>query len=652
MNNELSSSTPKESKRQKKKSWKKVSSASSYLQFEYGDHHKNGTSHSVHTNSVRTSSINDMANYGFDDIEYQDLETLISGNKALSHASSKSIKNLQRHSLYQNSYDAQINAKFKAKHMPHSNHLIMNRRKLRRKKSKYTITDIFASNSSFILDHEYNEDDICNLILSNSTQTQTKIKFLKSIWPHILRVNTRVLEGSKFRCPICLDEHIQIGRITECGHCFCGTCLLHHLLTKNKEDGPITIEYKAENFYNFTDLFGHCPLCHEYVSFEHCRPLTVHRVKDYKVNDTICMVLIERTKGEQPQSLHIDVNASTFRKFETDQNEIVKCDEELAEIAMAIKSSDPIYEEPFLQLLSIQVVQYKQYIMQQRQRYNVSMRDEFKYKENFNEKNELMLDKPFNDNNQCKQQQIAYEQYRQSQRYQKKKYVYQSSDGQHIFLHPHNYNMLKFDINYNFDQFPSLLMQCKILQIEHYTQSYDLRRRYPFLAFIPVDVGFTFVELDLSHIVKAETNKYFEKQSFDRQQCRIEKKQMMEEEVKRNKIMEEQRVALQKQKYAKPQIDINDEAEFPSLSGHSKSDSNEEQSDSPLQRGLNELNRSYSSMAVNKDVIVKNNMQANKMQKASSCDPLDVVMSSNIKAKKKKRRHRGGKNRKKKKVII
>merc|ERR1712228_1141635 len=100
-------------------------------------------------------------------------------------------------------------------------------------------------------------------------------------------------------------------------------------------------------------------------------------------------------------------------------------------------------------------------------------------------------------------------------------------------------------------------------------------------------------------------------------QCRIEKKQIMEEEVKRNKIMEEQRVALQKQKYAKPQIDINDEAEFPSLSGHSK-----------------------------------NNMQANKMQKASSCDPLDVVMSSNIKAKKKKRRHRGGKNRKKKKVII
>merc|ERR1719242_2607121 len=479
----------------------------------------------------------------------------------------------------------------------------MNRRKPRRKKSKYTITDIFASNSSFILDHEYNEDDICNLILSNSTQTQTKIKFLKSIWPHILRVNTRVLEGSKFRCPICLDEHIQIGRITECGHCFCGTCLLHHLLTKNKEDGPITIEYKAENFYNFTDLFGHCPLCHEYVSFEHCRPLTVHRVKDYKVEDEIDLVLIERTKGEQPVA-QSSVNSSIFRKFEMETVELAKCNAELAEIASLIRSSDPIYEEPYLRLLSIQVSQYKLYILRQRQSYY--------------DPQPMSLPLSFGMG-------------------RKKKYVYQCRDGQLIFLHPHNYNMLKHDVDYNFKHFPFVLNDCKILQIERYVQSYELRRKYPFLAFIPVDVCFSFVELDLSHLVGEETKKYFEKQSRNRMQCRMKEKEMLQEEEKRNKIMEEQRVALQKQKYAKPQIDINDEAEFPSLSGHSKSDSNsdkDQQSDlSPrpaLQRGMNELNRSYSSMAVHsnekKEEVVKE-------------------------MKKKKRRHRGGRNRKKKKKM-
>merc|ERR1712157_517376 len=187
--------------------------------------------------------------------------------------------------------------------------------------------------------------------------------------------------------------------------------------------------------------------------------------------------------------------------------------------------------------------QYKMYIMRQRASYNVTQR--------------------------C-------EEYKLQQNERKKKYVYQSNDGQLVFLHPHNYNMLKHDVGYNFDRFPFVLNECKILQIEHYVQSYDLRRRYPFLAFIPVDVGFIFVEVDLSHIVSAETLKYFEKQSMDRLQCRMEKQQLMEEEEKRSKIMEEQRVAMQKQKYAKPQIDIKDETQFPSLSAHySKSDTTE-----------------------------------------------------------------------------
>merc|ERR1712228_38999 len=149
---------------------------------------------------------------------------------------------------------------------------------------------------------------------------------------------------------------------------------------------------------------------------------------------------------------------------------------------------------------------------------------------------------------------------------------------------------------------------------------------------------------DLSHLVSEETSKYFEKQSMNRMQCRMKEKEMLEEEEKRNKIMEEQRVALQKQKYAKPQIDINDEAEFPSLSGHSKSDSNsdkDQQSDlSPrpaLQRGMNELNRSYSSMAVH-----SNEKKEEKNEKKE-----EVVKEM----KKKKRRHRGGRNRKKKKKM-
>lgn len=238
----------------KQKGWKTVSSVSSLLSFEYSDPSHRNRNNNGNYNGGKTSSIDDLANYGFgfEDYTFNDIEAITASN--ISHSSIKNVQKLTRNSKYRNSADGAAETRFKGKARAssstnnHNNHnhaipgsyndkYIQNQQRLMKKRrSKYSITDIFACNSSFILDHEYNEDDICNLILNNSTQTQTKIKFLKSIWPHILRVNTRVLDASKFRCPICLDENISIGRITECGHCFCGTCLLHHLFTSTQSE--------------------------------------------------------------------------------------------------------------------------------------------------------------------------------------------------------------------------------------------------------------------------------------------------------------------------------------------------------------------------------------------------------------------------------
>merc|ERR1712154_188579 len=137
----------------------------------------------------------------------------------------------------------------------------------------------------------------------------------------------------------------------------------------------------------------------------------------------------------------------------------------------------------------------------------------------------------------------------------------------------------------------------------------------------------------------AETIKYFEKQTLDREKSREEKRERMEEEEKRNKIMEEQRVAIQKQKYAKPQIDINDEAQFPSLVGNSKSDSHSNSDKSDKEQSVSPILRSYSSMALrpkSKPIVMK---------KTQSCDYNENI---NGNGKKKKKRHRGGKKRNKK----
>lgn len=237
-------------KKNDRNKWTKVS-----VQIEYSDDHnpnrtRYSSLHSPSSNatnlSTKNSSITDLRNYAFaeqydmdpdedaDAMRYMDIESMVSSN--ISHSSTKNLKQLTRNSIYKATGCGLGDNKFRpspgnrsTRNQSFSLQNQYSQRRRRRKKSRYSITDIFATNSSFVLDHEYNEEDICNLILSNSAQSQTKITFLQSIWPHVLRVTTRVLSGSKFRCPICLDEEIFVGRITECGHCFCGSCLLHHL---------------------------------------------------------------------------------------------------------------------------------------------------------------------------------------------------------------------------------------------------------------------------------------------------------------------------------------------------------------------------------------------------------------------------------------
>merc|ERR1719229_298460 len=105
--------------------------------------------------------------------------------------------------------------------------------------------------------------------------------------------------------------------------------------------------------------------------------------------------------------------------------------------------------------------------------------------------------------------------------------------------------------------------------------------------------------------------------------------------------MEEQRVAMQRQKYAKPQIDINDELQFPSLVGNcTKSDSHS----SDKEQSVSPILWSYSSMALRPNVKSKPIV----MSKAQSCDYNENMNGNGEEKKKKKKRHRGGKRRNKK----
>ena len=125
-------------------------------------------------------------------------------------------------------------------------------------------------------------------------------------------------------------------------------------------------------------------------------------------------------------------------------------------------------------------------------------------------------------------------------------FMYQLSDLQQVYLDPLNARMLLSEYG-RWSACPIQLSDVPVLELTQHVQSDQLRRRYKFLAHLPINSEFRFAEVDLSSLVSAQTLSKFQKDLKYRAGLRNEKKMKEEKEVSLQRAQEEEKVRVLKE---------------------------------------------------------------------------------------------------------
>jgi hypothetical protein len=127
-------------------------------------------------------------------------------------------------------------------------------------------------------------------------------------------------------------------------------------------------------------------------------------------------------------------------------------------------------------------------------------------------------------------------------------YFYQASDGQHLYLHPLDIKVLKYEFG-DYESFPNQIKLPIISIVESTVDNVsffliqDLRKRCKYLSHIPLSCDVNFCEVDLPHVVSIETSSNFDLEISSRFQ------KLLCNEQKRMKETRKQRYSI-KQEYA------------------------------------------------------------------------------------------------------
>jgi hypothetical protein len=152
-------------------------------------------------------------------------------------------------------------------------------------------------------------------------------------------------------------------------------------------------------------------------------------------------------------------------------------------------------------------------------------------------------------------------------------FFYQSTDGQHLFLHPTNVKWLVLEFG-SHSKFPFQL-EAKILDMEDMTQTEQTRKRYKYLGHLPISADFKFVLVDLDHVLMTPANKAGFKEDVKTRADQLREKRLEQDRRLRataRKPVDPYRVAMEHH-FAPPsaafedQFDLDSPEAFPSVHG-------------------------------------------------------------------------------------
>eukprot|EP00178_Gracilaria_changii_P016792 TRINITY_DN48188_c0_g1_i1.p1 TRINITY_DN48188_c0_g1~~TRINITY_DN48188_c0_g1_i1.p1 ORF type:complete len:536 (-),score=73.75 TRINITY_DN48188_c0_g1_i1:785-2392(-) len=270
---------------------------------------------------------------------------------------------------------------------------------------------------------------------------------------------------AKRQCPICLNA-VCVPRITPCGHVFDLVCFLQHLSFSADPNGCAP-----------------CPLCSSPVSASDLRACCFVSAEEMQLHHTCRMTLISSHK----QTLIAVPHRDARRHHELPTNVSL-----LKPFFSRFATADPDF---LLELIASDMRQLRRILREDASLtpfVNASMNELRLKKEQYRARRAASV-----------QQQRASSE-NQNTYASELWYFYQASDTTNVFLHPVNHRCLNTEFECNFENAPRHI-EGEVLQIHRHTMDDQVRKRYRFLSHLANGCEFSFVELDLTALLSAQT---------------------------------------------------------------------------------------------------------------------------------------------------
>ncbi|KRY42567.1 RING finger protein 10 [Trichinella spiralis] len=376
----------------------------------------------------------------------------------------------------------------------------------------------------------------------------------------------RVVNTESFCCPICLDFPVA-AKITKCGHIYCWACILHYLALSEK-------------------AWRRCPICFEPVYEKHLKSVEQKIVPRHEVGQKICFLLMERKKKslialpvrERRTSkvdnalLSITDSGNTFSRLLTIKpseviSEIIYRERDELESRKSI--SDDLEEMHYIRV-AVENLNGRENMLLAEMTKFFSLQSDVQSVSDATAKGESDMKKisagqPFDKSNDAIDGSDSVNALDNEDSY----YFYQVEDGQYLFLHFLNVQCLSSEYG-SLKRSPKLLVG-KIIQIEEFIMTHELRRKYRYLCHLPLGTNFSLVEVKLqSGIVSDQTLNMFEGdeevscfglhkvvmllEKFIRRMLAREKRLADEERLSRDALAWERKVFFDKKSISTPSV--------------------------------------------------------------------------------------------------
>uniref|UniRef100_A0A7S3E8Y9 RING-type domain-containing protein n=1 Tax=Rhodosorus marinus TaxID=101924 RepID=A0A7S3E8Y9_9RHOD len=379
-------------------------------------------------------------------------------------------------------------------------------------------------------------------------------------------------QSKEKNCPICLDS-LRSPRMTSCGHIYCYLCVLK------------LMSYVSGSF-------GRCPLCAENFETQDLKSVDFREITPFCENTEQVMYLLARERESivvdrfdpliaspsSELSRYDPMDVAFSRYYITNDEHYLKLlERDLDEIRKSVTEAEDVMEmSAFAEVAEASVRSKRRDV---KRRLHASKSASGRKKVVKDGKGDKMEEKRMSEvePNATKSgsSRAADSNAHTFDNDNSLKFLYQAATGENIYLHPVNVKCLSHE-HESFREYP-LVIEAKVLEIERYTMSEELRRRYRFLSHLPIGSEFGLCEMDLSSVLQEETLEAFGPDLTTRKNSRVNRRKqaVRERRNRKNKspAIFEEFDYLHQRLYSAPlpltafeSADISDVSSFPSLS--------------------------------------------------------------------------------------